>query len=353
MLLKTSGDTPFTIRGPTHANPGKEDPAGRLTEGPQVALGAPVGSSTHHALLSAVSSGWGRAHCQVHSVSTRAGSHIPHLPPMQGERGWDGPQGPCLGEGVPWLLGLSRPWADADETAGDSTRGTAARPAVSRVGGTGPGFSGKAGGCCLKSESEACRDRVSSASFGQRPGQHSTDVSACRGPQLPPDPGLMRAGLLQGGGLPAEAGGGPGLAHQWYRGNLPCRAGPGEAPTLLPHGQRAGPGPGAGGRWSFLVRTEVGPCELVPPLSTDPHLPSSPGGHWAGPGLKRTQRRAVGTHQHFDRHDPWFLVRVMKLGNSWSATQVSSALTDRLHHCAERDSARSWAGASRGETRSR
>lgn len=146
MLLKTSGDTPFTIRGPTHANPGKEDPAGRLTEGPQVALGAPVGSSTHHALLSAVSSGWGRAQCQVHSVSTRAGSHIPHLPPMQGERGWDGPQGPCLGEGVPWLLGPSRPWADADETAGDSTRGTAARPAVSRVGGTGPGFSGKAGG---------------------------------------------------------------------------------------------------------------------------------------------------------------------------------------------------------------
>lgn len=269
-------------------------------------------------------------------VPSPAGVHTgrephPTAPSPAGRAGLGRPTGALLGEGVRWLPGPSRPRADADETAGDSTRGTAARPAVSRVGGTGPGFSGKAGGCCSKSESEARSDRASSASFSQRPGQHSTDVSARRGPQLTPDPGLMWAGLLQGGGFSVGARGGPGPAHQWYRGNLPCRVGPGEASTLLPHGQRAGPGPGAGGRWSLLVRTEAGPCELAPPLSTDPHLPSSPGGRWAGPGLKRTRRRAVGTHQHFDRHDPWFLVHVMKLETWWSATRVSSALTDRLH----------------------
>ena len=59
---------------------------------------------------------------------------------------------------------------------------------------------------------------------------------------------LRGLGFTGGGGLPREAGGGPGLAHRRYWGNLPCRAGPGEVSTLLLHRQRAGPGPWGWGR---------------------------------------------------------------------------------------------------------
>ena len=91
---------------------------------------------------------------------------------------------PALGEGASRLPGSSRPWADTDETAGNSIRGTVAQPAASRVGGTGPGFSRKAGGCCLKSKSETRSDRASPASSAQRPGQHQHRSVSAQRPQL-------------------------------------------------------------------------------------------------------------------------------------------------------------------------
>lgn len=51
MLLKTSGDTSFMIRGPTHATQAKKTQQAFTQRVPGVALGVPVGSNTHHAVV--------------------------------------------------------------------------------------------------------------------------------------------------------------------------------------------------------------------------------------------------------------------------------------------------------------
>ena len=226
-----------------------------------MALGVPVAAPS--ALLSTVSSEWGCA--KPTRCPHRCGGAQPTTPDLTCRESGAGTAhgGPALWEGVSWLLGSSRPWAGADETAGNGIWGDHSSASHERSRRDRARVFKESWGVLFKILVKHAGTERALQAFVRGQASTSTEASVCGGPQLTPDTGFTRAGLHQGWGPSRAAGGGPGLAHQRYWGNLPCRAGPGEVSTLLLH-RGQGQAPGAGGGRSLLTRVEAGPCELVP-----------------------------------------------------------------------------------------
>lgn len=213
--------------------------------------------------------------------------------------------GPALWEGVSWLPGSSRPWAGAVKSAGNGIWGDRSSASHERSRRDRARVFNESWGVLFKIRVKHAGTERALQAFVRGQASTSTEASVCGGLQLTPDTGLTRAGLHRGWGPSWGSRGWAWPDSSAILGEPALQSGSWRSVHTAPsqtEGRARPLGLGAGGHSSR--GRKLARVSLSPPLSTDPHLPSSLGGHWAGPGVKGTQMSAVGIHQHFDRHNP-------------------------------------------------